>query len=331
MFSSPEYRAALRAALLLLASSLVGGCAADGGGDPAAKAPASSAATPARTSSTPPTPSTPSTPSTTAPPAADARSTRAFGRLERRFGARLGVYALDTGTGRTVTYRADERFAYASTFKVLAAGVLLRRASDDELNRLVTYRAADLLYNSPITAKHVATGMKLRDVIAAALRYSDNTAANLLLKRLGGPTGLESALRGIGDTTTHADRTETALNEGVPGDVRDTSSPRALGTDLQRFVLGDLLSTSRRSLLTGWLRGNTTGGPYIRAGVPSGWKVGDKTGNGGYGSRNDIAIAWPPSGGPVVIAIMSRRGSAHASSDPALVAEAAKAAVGALH
>ncbi|MCW2948580.1 MAG: Beta-lactamase [Actinoallomurus sp.] len=264
-------------------------------------------------------------------PTAQAPAARAFSQLERRFGARLGVYVMDTGTGHTVTYRADERFAYASTSKVLAAGVLLRRDSDADLNRIVTYSAADLQDYSPITSKHVTTGMTLRDLIAAALQYSDNTAANLLLNHLDGPGGLERALRGLGDTTTHVDRTEPSLNDAVPGDVRDTSTPHALAADLQRFVLGSLLSNSRRQLLTNWLLGNTTGGPYIRAGVPSGWKVGDKTGNGGYGTRNDIAIAWPATGTPVVIAIQSDRGSADASSNDALIADATKAAVTALH
>jgi beta-lactamase class A len=255
----------------------------------------------------------------------------AFGQLERRYHARLGVFVTDTGTGRTVTYRSDERFAYASTLKALAAGVLLRRVSDADLNRVVTYGAKDLQDYAPITSKHVATGMRLRDVIAAALRYSDNTAANLIFKQLGGPAGLESALHGLGDATTHVDRIEPSLNAAVPGDVRDTSTPHALGTDLRGFVFGDLLPKSRRRLLTNWLLGNTTGGPYIRAGVPSGWKVGDKTGNGGYGTRNDIAIGWPATGSPVVIAIQSDRGSAGASSDDALIADATKAALAALH
>ena len=240
------------------------------------------------------------------------------------------MYVLDTGTGRSVTYRADERFAYASTYKALASGVLLRQDSDDQLNHVVTYTAADLQSYAPITSKHVATGMTVRDLIAAALQYSDNTAANLLLNQLGGPAGLQADLRALDDVTTHVDRTEPTVNDAVPGDIRDTSTPRAMGTDLQRFVLGDLLSTSRRQLLTNWLLGNTTGGPYIRAGVPSGWKVGDKTGNGGYGTRNDIAIVWPTTGGPLVVAIESDRGKAGASSADALLADATKAAIAAL-
>jgi beta-lactamase class A len=264
--------------------------------------------------------------------AAQAQAAGSFRRLEQRFGARLGVYVLDTGTGREVTYRADERFAHASTYKALAAGDLLNHATDAELDKVVTYHSQDLLAYAPITKQHVATGMRLRDLAAAAIEYSDNTAANLVVDQLGGPAGLQKALRDLGDTTTNIDRTEPTLNEATPGDPRDTSTPRALATDLRRFVLGNTLSNDRRQLLTDWLVGNTTGAPYIRAGVPAGWKVGDKTGSGGYGTRNDIAIAWPNGGGsPVVIAILTDRPKANASSNDALIAQATKTALGALN
>jgi beta-lactamase class A len=169
--------------------------------------------------------------------------------------------------------------------------------------------------------------MTLQAVMEAALEYSDNTAANLLLGQLGGPHQSQEALRGIGDTTTDSDRDEPSLNDATPGDTRDTSTAQALGTDLRRFVLGGLLSPSRRQLLTDWLLRNTTGGPYIRAGVPAGWKVGDKTGSGYWGARNDIAIAWPPHGAPFVIAVLSSRGSINASSGDALIADATRTAL----
>ncbi|MFG2140918.1 class A beta-lactamase [Streptomyces sp. NPDC048650] len=302
---SSKCRAAIPAATLVLASGLLSGCA--GSGDTG----------PTRTAS-----STASTPTDSA--TARDRATKALAQIERRFHSRLGMYMLDTGTGRTVTYRAGERFAHASTFKALAAGILLQRSTDAELNRVISYRASDLEDYAPITKRHVGRGMTLRDLIKAALQYSDNTAANLLLDRLGGPAGLQEALRGMGDKTTQVDRTEPTLNEAKPGDTRDTSTPRALGTDLRRFVLGDVLPEGRRRLLTSWLRGNTTGAPYIRAGVPSGWKVGDKTGNGGYGTRNDIAIVWPTSGSPIVVAVLSDRGSKDAASDDALIKDATK-------
>lgn len=308
---SSQRRTAIAAATLVLASGLLSGCT--GSGDTDSARPASS------TASTP-----------TDPAASRERAAKALAQVERRFHARLGVYMLDTGTGRTVTYRAGERFAHASTFKALASGVVLKRSTDDELNRVIHYSASDLEEYAPITKQHVGKGMTLRDLVKAALQYSDNTAANLLLDQLGGPAGLQKALRAMGDTTTRVDRTEPALNEAKPGDTRDTSTPRALGTDLRGFVLGDVLPEGLRQLLTSWLRGNTTGGPYIRAGVPSGWKVGDKTGNGGYGTRNDIAIVWPDRGAPIVVAVLSDRGSKDAASDDALIKDATKAGLAAL-
>lgn len=251
-------------------------------------------------------------------------------RLEAEFDARLGVYAVDTGTGRTVEHRADERFAYASTFKALAAGAVLDATSTAELDQVVRYTRGDLVTHSPITERHVETGMTLRELCDAAVRYSDNSAANLMLKRLGGPDGFERALRDLGDRVTDPERTETELNEAAPGDQRDTSTPRAMATDLRAYVLGDALSAEDRAVLTGWLKGNTTGDKLIRAGVPAGWQVGDKTGSGGYGTRNDIAVVWPPDGAPIVLAVLSRRTEKDAEYDDNLVAQAAKVTVEAL-
>jgi beta-lactamase class A len=151
-----------------------------------------------------------------------------------------------------------------------------------------------------------------------------------LFKQLGGPAGFEAILRQIGDTVTQADRYETELNEAVPGDDRDTSTPRALATLLHAFAVGDALPTEKRTLLTDWLRGNTTGDELIRAGVPEGWTVGDKTGAGEYGTRNDIGIVWPPNGDPIVIAILSSRDAKDAEYDNSLIAQAAKVTLDAL-
>ncbi|SIQ78066.1 class A beta-lactamase [Micromonospora avicenniae] len=270
-----------------------------------------------------------SAPATGAPPT-PAAVDREFRRLETEFDARLGVLAVDTGTGTTVQHRADERFAYASTFKALAAAMLLDRTSATELDQVVRYSRSDLVAHSPITEQRVATGMRLRDVADAAVRYSDNTAANLMLGHLGGPDGFERELRRLGDTTTEADRYETALNEGRPGDRRDTTTPRAFATDLRAYAVGDALSQEDRDVLNGWLRKNTTGDALVRAGVPAGWTVGDKTGGGGYGTRNDIAVLWPPEGAPIVLAVMSSRDAENAAYDDALIARATRVVVGAL-
>ncbi|ABS03417.1 class A beta-lactamase [Kineococcus radiotolerans] len=264
------------------------------------------------------------------PPAAAPDVAAQLARLEREFDARLGVFALDTGTGASVVHRADERFAYASTFKVLAAAAVLDRTSAEELDEVVPFTAEDLVDHSPVTELHVGAGMSLRDLAAAATTVSDNTAANLLLEHLGGPGGFESALRELGDTVTDPERTETALNEAAPGDVRDTSTPRAMATDLHAYALGDALGEEDRAVLVGWMRANTTGDALIRAGVPEGWVVGDRTGAGGYGTRNAVAVVWPPAGAPLVLVVMSDRDAEDADHDDALVAAATAVAVAAV-
>ncbi len=255
-------------------------------------------------------------------------ATGQFRTLEREFDARLGVYAVDTASGTEVTYRADERFAYCSTCKAFLAAAVLDRRGLDGIDHEVTVRAGDVEGWSPVTEKQVGAEMTLRAVCDAAVRHSDNGAANVLFRELDGPRGLQRALRAIGDATTRCDRYEVELSQAVPGDERDTSTPRAMARSLREFALGDTLAEDARTVLTDWLVRNTTGDKLIRAGAPSGWRIGDKTGNGSYGTRNDIALAWPPQGGkPVVLAVMSRRpgDDPQAAHDDALIARAAEA------
>ncbi|GAB6898768.1 class A beta-lactamase [Kineosporia succinea] len=259
--------------------------------------------------------------------ATDASSSSEFRDLEKEFGATLGVYALDTGSGETVGFRADRRFAYASTFKALQAGVLLKQRTDREMDRVIRYDESDLLEYAPITSQHVETGMTLGELADASVRYSDNTAANLIFEELGGPRALDRALERLGDRTTHVDRIEPNLNEAAPGDIRDTSTPRALATDLRTLVLGRALNPADRSVLADLLRRNTTGDNLIRSAVPSDWTVGDKTGGGRYGTRNDIAVLWPPHGDPIVMAVLSTRPAEDATYDDALIARAAAVVV----
>jgi beta-lactamase class A len=253
-----------------------------------------------------------------------------FAKLEEKFDAKLGVFALDTGTNQTVNYHPDERFAYTSTHKALAVGALLQQKSIEDLNKTITYTREDLVNYSPITEKHVDTGMTLKELSDASLRYSDNTAGNLILKQLGGPTGFKKALEEIGDNVTTPERFEPDLNEVNPGETHDTSTPRALATSLQAFTLGDKLPTEKRELLIGWMKRNTTGDALIRAGVPKGWEVADKSGAGLYGTRNDIAIIWPPKGDPIVLAVLSSRDQKDADYNDKLIAEATKEVIKAL-
>ncbi len=257
----------------------------------------------------------------------DENSAATFSVLEDHYDARLGVYAFDTGNGQTIAYNEDERFAYASTHKALAVGVLLQQLSLDELDTQILFSEADLVTYSPITEQHVETGMSLHEISDASIRYSDNTAANLIFNEIGGPSGFKEALREIGDEATEPERMETELNDVKPGETRDTSTAKALAESLYAFSLGDALDEEKQTLLNDWLIHNTTGDALIRSGVPEGWLVGDKTGSASYGTRNDIGIIWPPDEDPIVIAVLSSKEQADAESDDALIAEATEAAL----
>lgn len=253
-----------------------------------------------------------------------------FSQLEKKFDAQLGVYAIDTGTNETIAYRPNERFAFASTYKALAAGVLLQQNSIDTLNEVIKFTKEDLVDYSPITEKHIDTGMTLGEIAEAAVRYSDNTAGNILFHKIGGPKGYEKALRQMGDRVTMSDRFETELNEAIPGDIRDTSTAKAIATNLKDFTVGNALPDDKRKVLTDWMKGNATGDKLIRAGVPTDWVVGDKSGAGSYGTRNDIAIVWPPNRAPIIIAILSSKDEKEATYDNQLIKEAAEVVIDAI-
>lgn len=224
--------------------------------------------------------------------------------LEGRNGGRLGVSALDTRNGRQFGHRADERFPLCSTFKFLAAAFVLARVDrgEEQLDRRVVYSESDLVTYSPVTKDHVGpNGMSMAEICDAAVTLSDNTAGNLMLASFGGPPGLTAYMRSLGDGITRLDRIETELNEGTPGDPRDTTSPAAMLGTMQRLLVGEALSTSSRERLIGWLVTSKTGDKRLRAGLPTHWRVGDKTGTGGNGSANDIAVAWPPAGAPILV------------------------------
>lgn len=259
-----------------------------------------------------------------------AATQRAFADLERTHAATLGVTAIDTGTGRTVGYRGGERFPFASSNKTFIAAATLQRSSDADLDVVVHYTSADLLSYAPITSRFVDTGMTVRELLDAMLRFSDNTAANLLVARLGGPDVVEQWLRGIGDRTTNVDRIEPDLNEALPGDARDTTTPAQFVADLRGVVLGSTLETKDRTILRNTMLDNTTGDDTIRAGVDPAWPVADKTGTGEYGVRDDIAVVYPAGRAPIVVVTMSRKATADATPDNALLAAATKVAVSAL-
>lgn len=228
-----------------------------------------------------------------------------FAGLERRHGGRLGVAVLDTATAKPIAHRGDERFALCSTFKFVAAAFVLARVDrgEESLDRCIVYGREHLVTYSPVTEKHAGGGgMTVGELCDAAVTLSDNTAANLLLDSFGGPAGLTAYMRSLGDGVSRLGRRETALNEAAPGDPRDTTTPAAMAGVLRGTVLGDALSAPSRERLAAWLVANKTGDRRLRAGVPKGWRVGDKTGSGGNNATNDVAVVWPPGRAPIVVA-----------------------------
>jgi len=254
--------------------------------------------------------------------------------IESAVGGRLGVAVLDTATGRTVGQRLDERFPMCSTFKWLVASLVLQRvdAGQEQLERRIRFGADALLSNSSITEKHVGDeGMTVGELCEAAVTVSDNAAANLLLKSVGGPAAITRHARGLGDTMTRLDRIEPALNESRPGDPRDTTTPRAMSVALRSALLGNALSPAGRAQLMQWMVATKTGGERLRAGMPAAWRVGDKTGTGNRGSTNDVAIVMPPNRAALIVvayltqttASMDRRNAALADVGRAVAASIA--------
>ncbi|WP_317447364.1 class A beta-lactamase [Streptomyces collinus] len=247
-----------------------------------------------------------------------------FADLERRYGARLGVYARNVRTGGTVAYRAGEAFAMCSTFKAFAAAAVLRDHGDcAPLDKLIHYPPMDILANSRQSEAHLATGMTVGEACAAAIQYSDNTAGNLLLRQVGGPQGLTRFFRSLGDRVSRLDRWETDLNTAVPGDPQDTSTPEALGGSFERLTLGRALARADREQLVTWLKGNTTSAERFGAGLPRNWVLADKTGTGSYATANDIGVAWTTRRTPLLLTVLSTKDAKDAPVDNRLIRDAA--------
>ncbi len=224
-------------------------------------------------------------------------------QLERSNGGRLGVTVIDTATGERCGLHADERFAMCSTFKFLLVAAVLQAVDrhQEKVNRAIAIPPKPLLGNSPLTEPHAGRTMTVAELCEAAIIRSDNTAANLLLDTIGGPAGLTQFCRSIGDEVTRLDRNEPSLNEAKPGDPRDTTTPSAMADDLNKILLGDVLSPAARGQLTVWMEGNQTGLDKLRASLPQGWRAADKTGNNGEDTMNDIAVLWPTGRKPIIV------------------------------
>ncbi|HTQ14585.1 MAG TPA: class A beta-lactamase [Rhizomicrobium sp.] len=254
-------------------------------------------------------------------------------QTEKRAGGRLGLAALDTGSGRRIGWRADERFPMCSTFKLIAVSALLKRVDEgrETLSRRISYGEADLLDYAPITRAHVKEGgMALDDLCAAAIQWSDNTAANLVLARIGGPAGATAYARALGDNITRIDRNEPDANTCIPGDPRDTTSPNAMLDDLNALAFGRALSAASRAKLLTWLANWQTRLPRLEAGLPAGWKSAHKMGTGRHGTSNDVAILWPPGRAPILVAAYYTGSTASLEKRDAVLADVGRIVSGTL-
>ena len=266
-----------------------------------------------------------------APVAPPAPETLDLSGLEQAHGGRFGLFAHDLGTGRQLTARGDERFVYCSTFKMyLAAATLLRvQAGEEQLDRLIPITRADMINNAPVTEPAIGSSLTVEQLMKGTVEVSDNPAANLLLKALGGIAPMQAFYRDIGDASTRADRFEPEMNR-LDGD-KDTITPAQSAANIHRLLIDPAspLSQDSKGMILGWMFSSPTGVARIKAGVPAGWRVAHKTGTGGYGPTNDIGILYPPSGEPVIVAAYYHA----ASDDPkneGVIAEAVRMALTAL-
>lgn len=244
--------------------------------------------------------------------------------LEQKEGGRIGVAAINLENDQNLAYRADERFAMCSTFKLpLVAAVLSRVDSGKEkLDRSIEFSQTDILEYAPITKQHLKDGkMSVAELSAATIQYSDNTAANLLLQSIGGPEAFTYYVRSLGDKVTRLDRNEPTMNSNLPNDPRDTTTPLAMAKTMQTFLIGNALSEQSKEQLNSWLAGNTTGDKKLRAGMNSAWEIGDKTGSGENGASNDVAIIWPTAKKPFLITVYYTGANSSADKKSEVIAE----------
>ncbi len=248
-----------------------------------------------------------------------------FARLEKEAQGRLGIYVLDTGDGASAGLRAGERFPMCSTFKMVLAAHILARVDQrkEQLDRRLPVAKSDIVPYSPVVERRVGADMSVGELCEAIMTLSDNGAANLLLNTFGGPAAMTEYARSIGDTSFRLDRMETMMSEAKPGDVRDTTTPQAMAQTLRRLALGDALSASSKAQLLAWMKANKTGDTRIRAGLPKDWIVGDKTGAGGHGTSNDVAIVWPKNRAPLILSVYLNGSKAPVAKRDGIIASVA--------
>lgn len=258
-----------------------------------------------------------------AAPASAASAPPFAAAYESSTGGRVGFLATNLASGRQVSWRSTERFAMCSTFKASLAGLVLARvdAGRDRLDRPLRLVPADLLDYAPAAKAHVAEGrMTVEAMCQAIVEVSDNTCANVLLREVGGPAALTRFWRHLGDRASRLDHDEPLLNRTRPGDARDTTTPAAMAHSISRLATGDALSPASRDLLVGWMVACQTGARKLRAGLPPGWRAGDKTGSNGADASGDLAVAWTPASQAIVVSAYVQGGTPSAAQQEELFA-----------
>lgn len=259
-----------------------------------------------------------------ASPALAAEAPPELETYERESGGRVGLYAENLANGKKLAWRADERFVMCSTLKASLAACVLGRVDrgEEQLAAMIPYSQADLLEYAPVARENLAAGkMSVGEMCKAIVELSDNTCANLLLARIGGPAALTAFWRSLGDTTSRLDHNEPELNRSPPGNPQDTTTPTAMANNLRRLVLGEALSAQSRVQLTEWMVNCKTGANRLRGGLPAGWKIGDKTGYNGKDAAGDIAVAWPKPDTPVLITAYVQGGTPNPAKIAAVFAQ----------
>lgn len=243
--------------------------------------------------------------------------------LERNFDGKIGVYAINTNNNQTIGYRANERFPVQSTMKLIGVAALLKQSQYNKnlLQERIHYSKNDLAPWHPITGKYVNSGMTLEDLAESAISYSDNVGIDLIMNKLGGPKAVTDFAHSIGNKSFNVTHYDGNLNAN-PLSIKDTATPKDMALSVQRLTLGNILNPSQRTQIVTWMKDNTTGYKRIRAGIPIGWTVAEKTGGGfgSFGVANDIGILWSPYCKPIVLAIYTVQNTKEAKSRDDMVA-----------
>ncbi|MFV0575049.1 MAG: class A beta-lactamase [Vibrio sp.] len=226
-------------------------------------------------------------------------------QVEQELSARVGVTILDVDSGKLWDHNGDQRFPLTSTFKTIACGKLLNDSEDGQLQLTdtVKVRTVDLVTYSPVVEKYVGKQIELQNACQAAMYMSDNTAANIIIKAVGGTEAVTQFARTLGDKVTRLDRFEPELNQGKPNDERDTTTPNMISQDINALLFGSVLSEQSKQQLKEWMVNNQVTGNLLRSVLPDYWHIADRSGAGGYGSRSITAVVWTDNQSPVIISI----------------------------